>query len=58
MTYVATFWRANPQLKNGGYWTTRTIEAKTKKQAEKKAREIERKCVYGRMELTGIERSE
>lgn len=25
--YSATFWRGNPQLKNGGYETTRTIEA-------------------------------
>lgn len=21
-TYIATFWRSNPQLKNGGYYTT------------------------------------
>lgn len=22
-TYIATFWRSNPQLKNGGYFTTK-----------------------------------
>lgn len=24
--YIATFWRGNPQLKDGGYETTREIE--------------------------------
>lgn len=53
--YVATFWRANSQLKNGGYETTRTIEAKTIKSAEKKARELADNCVYGSMSLLEIE---
>lgn len=51
--YKAKFWRGNPQLKNGGYETTRTIEAKTITQARKKAREFE-KCVYGSMTLLDI----
>ena len=46
--YVATFWRRNPQLNNGGYETIRTIEARTLASAKKKAREYE-KCVYGTM---------
>ena len=33
-TYKAKFWRSNPQLKNGGYETERTIEAKTIRSAE------------------------
>ena len=26
-TYVATFWRGNPQLKNGGYYTTKEFQS-------------------------------
>lgn len=26
-TYIATFWRGNPQLKNGGYYTTKEFQA-------------------------------
>ena len=51
--FKAKFWRGNPQLANGGYETTRTIEAKTITQARKKAREYE-KCVYGSMTLLDI----
>ncbi len=58
MTFKATFWRSNPQLKDGGYITERTIEAKTMAQAWKKARIIESKCVYGSMNLKSIEKSE
>lgn len=53
--YVARFWRSNPQLKNGGYETLRTLEAKTMAQARKLAREIEYGCKYGSMELIEIE---
>ena len=38
--YIAKFWRNNPQLANGGYETTRTIEAKTITSARKKAMEL------------------
>ena len=51
--YMAKFWRGNPQSQNGGYYTTRTVEAKTITQARKKAREYE-KCVYGSMTLLDI----
>lgn len=26
-TYIATFWRGNPQLKNGGYFTTKEFQS-------------------------------
>ena len=45
--YIAKFWRNNPQLANGGYETTRTIEAKTITSARKKAREICDGTSYG-----------
>ena len=53
--FTATFWRANPQLKNGGYETTRTVEAKTLKSAEKKAEKMTKGCVYGSMCLLKVE---
>ena len=53
--YTAIFKRSNPQLANGGYETTRTIEARTKSYAEKKAQEIADKCIYGGMTLIRIE---
>lgn len=52
--YTAKFWRSNPQLKSGGYETTRTIEAKTLCSAQKKAREIEKNCSYGGMWLQEV----
>lgn len=54
-TYKAIFFRSNPQFKSGGYETSRTIEAKTIKSAEKKARDIENKCPYGSMNLISVE---
>lgn len=53
--YTAKYFRSNPQIKNGGYETTRTIEAKTIASARKQAREIEKKCTYGSMELISVE---
>lgn len=53
-TYIAIFWRSNPQLKNGGYETTREIEARTPAQAMRRAREIENGCAYGSMELQRV----
>lgn len=54
--YIATFWRGNPQLKDGGYETTREIEAVSITSARKKARDIEDGCVYGSMSLLSIEK--
>lgn len=34
-TYIATFWRDNPQLKNGGYYTTKEFQAVSHKAAER-----------------------
>lgn len=56
--FTATYFRSNPQMTNGGYKTTRTIEAKTIASARKKAREIEAKCIYGGMSLTDIRLAE
>ena len=50
--FTAVFWRGNPQLKNGGYETTRTIEARTLASARKKANS--KTCVYGTMKLLDI----
>jgi len=58
MKFVATFWRSNPQLKNGGYWTEREIEARTLREARNQARRIENSVAYGSMTLRGIERKE
>lgn len=53
-SYKATFFRRNPQLKNGGYVTERKIEAVSLPSARKRAREISEHCIYG-MELLDIE---
>lgn len=54
-TYTATFWRGNPQLKDGGYTTEREIEAVSITQARKIAcEEHENGCVYGTMTLLDI----
>lgn len=54
-TWKVTFWRSNPQLANGGYQTTRTIEAKTRNAAMRKAEKIARDCIYGGMTPRDIE---
>lgn len=55
-TYIATYYRHNPQLSSGGYQTTRKIEAVSITSARKKAREITDGCVYGSLELLGVEK--
>ena len=54
-TWKCTFWRSNPQLKSGGYETTRTVEAKTRASAEKKAEAKYGDAVYGGMTLLKVE---
>ena len=54
--YKAFYRRINPQLKNGGYDTTRIIDASTIRIAEKKARELASRCVYGDMVFLRIEK--
>ena len=53
-TYEAKFWRGNPQLTNGGYETTCTIEAKSITSARAKARKIENNTLYGTMTLLDV----
>lgn len=53
--YIATYWRANPQLANRGYETTREIEAKTISSARRQAREIANRVIYGSMTLIKVE---
>ncbi len=53
MIYIATYFRGNPQSRNGGYNTTRAIEAKTLREATKKAEDLEN-CVCGTMTLLSI----
>lgn len=53
-TWLATFWRVNPQLKEGGYITTRTYENMTRKQAENKVIKTLTGQVYGSMEFISL----
>lgn len=53
--YKGIFWRSNPQLANGGYETTRTVEAKTLSSATKKLNKICDSCIYGGMYLKAVE---
>ena len=53
--WKCTFWRSNPQSKNGGYETTRIVEARTQASAYKKAEIEYGKPVYGGMSLVKVE---
>lgn len=55
-TYIATYYRYNPQLSSGGYQTTRKIEAVSITSARKKAREITEGCAYGSLELLDVQK--
>lgn len=39
-TYIATFWRSNLQLKNGGYYTTKEFQSVSLQGATKQAERI------------------
>lgn len=54
MTYIVKFYRSNPQLINGGYETTRKIEARTKNALQKKIKQIENAPGYGGMTFIDI----
>lgn len=63
-TYIATIWRGNPQLKNGGYYITKEFQAVSHKAAERQAeRQVERYTkgmvyggmVYGSFSLVSVE---
>lgn len=53
--WKCTFWRSNPQLRNGGYETEREIEAKTEASAWKKAEKRYGSPIYGGMSLIKVE---
>ena len=54
-TYTATFWRSNPQLKNGGYYTTKEFQAVSHKAAERQAGRYTKDIVYGGLDLISVE---
>lgn len=54
-TYKATFWRGNPQLANGGYEVTRTIEGPTEAYARATANTMAKNTCYGTLTLRKIE---
>lgn len=53
-TYELKFWRGNPQSRNGGYETTRTVEAKNNKELERKIKNLENNVAYGTMECIEV----
>lgn len=54
-TYVVTFWRSNPQLKNGGYFTTEEFQSMSLQGATKQAKKYAASSVYGGMAVKSVE---
>lgn len=54
-TYIATFWRGNPQLKNDGYYTTKEFQAVSYKAAERQAEKYTKGMAYGTLDLVSVE---
>ena len=54
-TYTATFWRSNPQLKNGSYYTAKEFQAVSYKAAERQAEWYTKGIVYGGLDLINVE---
>ena len=54
-TYVATFWRSNPQLKNGGYFTTKEFQSVSLQGATKQAEKYAASNMYGGMAVKSVE---
>ena len=52
--YTITLWRGNPQLTDGGYETTRTVEAKSLASARKQADKLASRCAYGSMTVLAV----
>lgn len=52
--WTVTLWRSNPQLKAGGYETTRTVMARTESSAWKKAEKQFESCAYGSMTVKAV----
>ena len=53
-TYIAIFWRSNPQLKGGGYYCARDLQAGTEASAERKAIKEFGNPVYGSMSFCKV----
>lgn len=53
--YIATFWRGNPQLKNGGYYTEKEFRAVSHKAAERQVERYTKNMVYGSLSLISVE---
>lgn len=54
-TYIATFWRSNLQLKNGGYYTTKEFQSVSLQGATKQAERYAANNVYGGMAVKSVE---
>lgn len=55
-TYIATFWRSNLQLKNGGYYTTKEFQSVSLQVATKQAKRYAAKYnIYGGMAVKSVE---
>lgn len=54
-TYIATFWRSNPQLKNGGYFTTKEFQSASLQGATKQAEKYTKDMIYGSLNLISVE---
>lgn len=54
-TYIATFWRGNPQLKNGGYYTTKEFQSVSLQGATKQAERYTKGMIYGSLNLISVE---
>lgn len=54
-TYIATFWRSNPQLKNGGYFTTKEFQSVSLQEAERQAERYTKDMIYGSLNLISVE---
>jgi hypothetical protein len=53
--YIATFWRSNPQLKNGGYFTTKEFQSVSLQEATKQAERYTKDMIYGSLNLISVE---
>lgn len=54
-TYIATFWRSNLQLKNGGYYTTKEFQSVSLQGATKQAERYAASNMYRGMAVKSVE---
>lgn len=54
-TYIATFWRSNLQLENGGYYTTKEFQSVSLQGATKQAERYAASNMYGGMAVKSVE---